>query len=368
MDWDTADWAVVGSGVVLVVAIAILLWWLLRTPEGATQYGANPDPAHITNEMWWLWQQLQALEPSSKLGGVFAAKPGYHNTRGNLPSYDYSVCDDPPDQDGPPDKAAAIDWTFPDAQGGDYDRIARYTVRLLDSAQDPDDPRLNGWREFYGNADDDSYVEGWDIRYGCAATSDSSHLWHIHLSECRDQTTSQKNKEALLSVLKGESVSQWRGSTGMESAVLLNCPYDKARQDLLYVGPTGEVWHRWFTGGINTLWTGGGTSENLGGRVAPGTLMATWHSDQGSIDIAGLGEPDGKGPPGAGQLWGMNLTKAGKRSGWGTFEKCYGAYPGVASAPPTTTYSNKRDRQAMLAIVLALVVVSVAVLVVALNI
>jgi hypothetical protein len=174
-------------------------------------YGANPNPAYITDAMWGLWQGLLALEPDTQLGGIYAAKAGYHNTRNNLPAADYSVSDNPPDRGGPGDKAAALDWTFPEAQSGNYTRIAKYTSRLLASAQDHADPRLDGWREFYGQADWDSYVEGWDCRYGYACTSDSSHLWHIHFSENRDQTTSKPNKDALLSVLKGEALEDWEG-------------------------------------------------------------------------------------------------------------------------------------------------------------
>lgn len=351
---------VVALGLVLVLLIAWLVWRFWRPKP--TTYSDNPDPSRITNEMWWLWNQLHALEPSSTLGGIYANKPGYHNARGNLPGNDYSVCDDPPDQGGPPDKAAAIDWTFPDAQAGDYSTIAVYTKRLIDSGKDPDDTRLNGWRECYGNADSDSYVEGYDFRYGCDATSDSSHLWHIHLSCNRDQVTSQKNMEALLSVLRGESVSQWMGGTGGEGAVILNCPYDKNRQDMFYVGPSGEVWHRWFTGGMATLWTGAGSFENLGGTVAAGTLSACWRSDQGSIDIMGLGTQDGNGPSGSGQFWGMNLARNGNRSGWGSFEKCYGSYPGEGTTPPPVTL--RRDRQAQLVILLALMVIVVALVVV----
>jgi len=166
--------------------------------------------------MWRLWESLQAMEPSSVLGGIYANKPGYHNARHNLPSHDYSVCDDPPDQEGLGDKACGLDWTFPEAQSGDYSRISRYTKRLLSSAQDMDDPRLNGWREFYGQADTDSHVEGWDCRYGHAASSDSSHLWHLHFSENRDQSTSQDNKHALLSVLRGETVEEWSGEVSAE--------------------------------------------------------------------------------------------------------------------------------------------------------
>lgn len=361
MDWTAADWVVAGAGLCLVLAVVLLLWWLWSRPKPTT-YAANPNPARITNEMWWLWEQMLALEPSSKLGGIYANKPGYHNARGNLPSWDYSVCDNPPDQGGPPDKAAAIDWTFVDAQAGNYSTISKYTKRLINSGKDPNDPRLNGWREVYGQADSDNYVEGYDFRYQCDVTSDSSHLWHIHLSENRDQTTSQKNKEALLSVLKGESVDQWLGGKGGEGGVLLNCPYDSKRQDFFYVTTTGEVWHQWFTGGMNTLWNGKASSENLGGKVAPGTLTATWKADKNSMDIAALGDQDGKGPPGAGQFWGMNLSKTGTRSGWGSFEKCYGGYPGNGSQ--VATYDTKRERQAMLMILLALVVIVVAAVVV----
>jgi hypothetical protein len=177
---------------------------------------ANPNPSRVTDAMWRLWESLQAMEPTSALGGIYANKPGYHNARRNLPSYDYSVCDQPPDGGGPGDKAAALDWTFPEAQSGDYGRISRYTKRLLSSAQDMDDPRLDGWREFYGQADTDSYVEGWDCRYGHAASSDSSHLWHIHLSVNRDQTTSQANTDALLSVLRGETTDEWSGEVSAD--------------------------------------------------------------------------------------------------------------------------------------------------------
>ena len=282
--------------------------------------------------MWWLWQQLYALEPSTKLGGTFASKPGYHNYRNALPAWDYSVTDRPPDDGGPGDMCAAIDWTFPDAQAGRYDTIARYTKRLLASARDLDDPRLSGWREFYGNADDDAYVEGWDIRYGVAATSDSSHLWHIHLSECRDQSTSYDNKKALLSVLTGQTVQQWLRATMGDGAVILNCPYDDQRLDIFYVAPDGDVAHRWYPdGGMNALWTGDGKSENLGGVIVPGTLSAAWDPAGKLINMIGLGAPDDDAAPaGAGQYWGFTLTSSGVRSGWGSLSSVYGQLPAAS--------------------------------------
>lgn len=168
--------------------------------------GANPNPGRITDALWYLWEQLHELEPSSQLGGIYADKPGYHNTRAANSSSNYSVVDDE-DRGGPSDKAAAIDWTFPEAHAGDYTRIAKYSKRLRESGQDPDDHRLDGWREFFGQADTDTGVEGWDFRYVEPSTSDSSHLWHIHLSCDRDKVASFDNMDALLSVLRGDDMS-----------------------------------------------------------------------------------------------------------------------------------------------------------------
>lgn len=178
----------------------------------------NPNPQRITAAGWWFMEQLLALEPGTANGGIYANKSGYHNTRtSNNRQWpgNYSVVDKA-DRGGPPDKAAAYDWTFRDAQAQRYDTIMKYTQRLLKSAKDMDDPRLNGWREFYGQADRDRQVEGWDTRYLRPATSDPSHLWHLHFSESRNQVESYDNKQAMLSVLRGETVAQWRGEDDVE--------------------------------------------------------------------------------------------------------------------------------------------------------
>jgi hypothetical protein len=329
-------WTGIITGLVVLLLVLLLLGWHERrrrrpqtAPMGAP--GANPNPANISDAMWWFWQQLFALEPTSQLSGIYANKAGYHNARSNLPPYDYSVCDQPPDGGGPSSNAAAIDWTFPEAQRGDYSRISKYTSRLLASAQDPGDPRLDGWREFYGQSDTDSYVEGWDIRYNQSRTSDSSHLWHIHLSENRDQTESYDNKKAALSVLRGDTVAQWLGSSQLttrgDGAVLLYNPIDPDRLDLFWVGPENEVWHRWCFNGLTDLWNGGGGTENLGGRIVVGTLTAAWIPDGTGISIAGLGMPDIPGPAGCGQYWAYQAGVDGTKSGWGSCDGIYGRYP-----------------------------------------
>lgn len=118
-----------------------------------------------------------------------------------------------------------------------------------------------------------------------------------------------------------------------DSAVLLNCPDEPERLDLLYVGAGGAVWHRWYpAGGMNALWTGAGQVECLGGRIVVGTLTAQWAPDASCINVAGLGEPDidGQPPPGCGQYWGYVIGRGGIKSGWGSIPDVYGAYPSGA--------------------------------------
>jgi hypothetical protein len=323
-------WRLTVGAVACLLAIAVIVyaWWASRRP---TPYG---KPSHTTDAMWWLMQQLLAEAPGSQCGGTYANKPGYHNQRNALPGSDYSVCDRPPDDGGPGDVCAALDWTFPDAQRGDYTTISRYTRRLIDSGKDPDDPRCNGWRECYGNADTDTYVEGYDFRYSCAVSSDPSHLWHIHLSESRSEASSYNNKKALLSVIRGETVQQWYASqqppTPVGGVMLLNDPRDPKRTDLFYVGADDEVWHSWWTtGGMNAMWDGDGRHESLGGRIQPGTLSAVWTPDGNALYITGLGTPDPDDPdmpPGCGPYYGFVLQRTGARSGWGSLDHVYGAY------------------------------------------
>lgn len=258
---------------------------------------------HESSASVWLMQQLLALQPGTEDSGMYVDKPGYHNTRaGNSPD-DPSVVH-PEDRGGPDDLAAAYDWTFTDAKNGRYGTIARYSSRLLASGMDPNDQRLDGWREFFGQTDNDSQVEGWDFRHHRAATSDDTHLWHIHLSEDRDKVTSYDNKVALLSVLKGETVNQWRSTQLLTStsggglvhtmrgrdgswtgfgnvkaatgAVLT--PVDTAsamvagEQHALVAGNDGELWHA--IRRVDGPWTVFGNVEDFAGEIGTITRVA----------------------------------------------------------------------------------------------
>lgn len=173
--------------------------------------------SHVTDAEWWLWLRLKELEPSSRLGGIYANKSGFHNTGNNNEKYwpgNYSIRDDR-NRRGPwwRDYASAIDWTFPDAQAGNYATIAKYTKRLFVSAQNPDDPRLDLILfEFYGQDDNDLHVEGYNEFREEFVTSGLSHLWHIHASLWRDACGDFWAMWALLTVLIGWTVEQWRAS------------------------------------------------------------------------------------------------------------------------------------------------------------
>lgn len=180
----------------------------------------NPDPTKITDAMWWLAGMLLVLEPGTQIAGVYANKRGYHNTRAaNETTWpgDYSIRDSE-DRRGPSDKAAAIDWTFPEAFSGDFSRMARYGVRLK-AAWDTRDPRVSGWREALGQTDTDGPPEGLDFRHHSTRVPDDTHRWHWHFSEDRDKVFSYPNKAALLSVLSGEPLADWQARGGADMAV-----------------------------------------------------------------------------------------------------------------------------------------------------
>jgi hypothetical protein len=167
----------------------------------------NPDPVHITDAMWMMWTERP--DSTWKLGGIYANKKCYHNTvNANIANWPGAYCVILPlDLKGLLNKARAIDYTMSDA------KMVVYTRRLKNSALDPDDPRLNAMREFYGTTDNKTvYGLIKDTTTGAwrRSSSDLSHLWHIHISIftlfCDDWTA----LEPILSVLSGETLAEWR--------------------------------------------------------------------------------------------------------------------------------------------------------------
>ena len=173
----------------------------------------NPAPNFIAGATWSFWLAFNKEFPTAKLGGIYNDKRGYHNTRNrNKQKWpgDYSIRLDA-DNLGPPDRAAGVDLTLSDTL------MRTLTNRLRSSALHPDDNRLKYLREFIGTRDSKSVycrIAGDSRGLGQGRgeddfSRDSTHLWHIHLSILRAYINDPKAYEAILSVLKGETLKQW---------------------------------------------------------------------------------------------------------------------------------------------------------------
>lgn len=178
---------------------------------------ANPNPGRISGPLWDLWVWFKQLEPGAQLGGIYAAKGGYHDARADVWPSDYSVAEVAADRSGPAEKASAIDLTMSAAA------MRLYTGRL-DAAAKRRDERL--WiggvpvlREFIGTRDSERvycYVLTGGRARGLPADAsedwsrDSSHLWHLHLSIIRKWAASADAMDRLFSVLGNEPITAWR--------------------------------------------------------------------------------------------------------------------------------------------------------------
>lgn len=192
-------------------------------PKGAapdfTLPKPNPNPAVMTDALWWLVCMREELEPASQNGGTYANKPGHHNIGNNLPmpgkhsdsSITYSY-----DREGAwwRTKTAAHDWTFPDAQRGDFTTINRYTRRLINSMKDPNDTRPDHVYAYtLGQLDGDRVVEGYNERTDAAETSaDESHNWHRHDSFRRNIVGSFDAMWKALTIDMGWTFAEWQRS------------------------------------------------------------------------------------------------------------------------------------------------------------
>lgn len=208
---------------------------------------SSPNPARITDAWWWFMGELLYLSPGSINSGIYGLKAGYHSSRADNQRYwpgNYSIRA-AADLDGPNDKAAAGDWTFPDAQAGRYATIVKFMDRV-EAAFHARDKRLAGWREVLGQADADGYAEGFDFDGWYTRTPDSTHLWHIHFSEHRRFAGDYRNKRAMLSILYGQPYADWlREEASM--AVIDQADWDAAKwriegvaagRDAVQNGPT----------------------------------------------------------------------------------------------------------------------------------
>lgn len=187
----------------------------------------NPNPARITTATWRLWEESARVIGDVQLGGIHAAKPGYHDTRAANAAGDYSVVK-AADKRGPSDKAAAIDITYPEAHSGRYARIQRDTKRLMDAAKARDSRAYrNGvpvFREVIGNVG--GAAKAYDLYSRSMSQRDDSHLWHIHISVTRQFVGEWNVLKGIVSILGGRGsdlIGLRKGDSGQEVEALQSC-------------------------------------------------------------------------------------------------------------------------------------------------
>lgn len=127
-----------------------------------------------------LYERIRLSHPHHHiaLGGILGDAShsyGYHLARAVLPPTDYSV-QLPDDKLGSPWAASAIDLTPDDQQV-----LITLTTRMARAVARGDLRVFSVVREFYGTVDGQK-VFGYDLAERRPATSDTSHLWHLHIS------------------------------------------------------------------------------------------------------------------------------------------------------------------------------------------
>jgi hypothetical protein len=128
---------------------------------------------------------------------------GYHRSRAWLlnsiycTNRLYSVVETEGNRSGGDDDwLAATDFTLPDS-------ILLPMCRRLDAAVRAG--RLEKITEWYGNVDGDTRVDGYNNIKDRVATSDSSHLWHLHLSF--DRGRAGEDHTDLYDILTGDDMT-----------------------------------------------------------------------------------------------------------------------------------------------------------------
>ncbi|WP_051110402.1 peptidoglycan-binding domain-containing protein [Longispora albida] len=144
------------------------------------------------------WENAIASAEFSGIVGdrAHARTGGYHISREDQPGWNYSV-QLPEDKRGASNWASAVDMSMNAAD------MRLVTSRLLASAKDPHDPRLDPVREFFGTLDGRT-VTGWDCYHGRPSSSDTSHLWHVHVSFLRQHADNAAALAAVLDVILGK--------------------------------------------------------------------------------------------------------------------------------------------------------------------
>lgn len=164
-------------------------WWRRET--------IPPALAELRMRLLNYWK----LSPSAiGIKGDYRHLRGYHRSREWIKNSQYctnrsySVSETPGNRTGGDSRwICAMDITLP------HDLLLP-VCRRLDSAVRAG--KLEKITEWYGNLNGDQRVDGYDNIRNVVATSDSSHLWHLHTSYDRGKVNT--NHDDVYSILTGE--------------------------------------------------------------------------------------------------------------------------------------------------------------------
>lgn len=154
------------------------------------------------------WEKLYASAAISGIIGdkAHAARGGYHISIQDQPTTNYSVIradDKAPPGDWPRNMASAVDMTMSTAD------IKKCHVRLREAwknrANDSRMKYINAWNGWDGEGDAGRY----DVVTGTVSTATDDHKWHIHLEIRRRYVNSRAAMDAILSILRGETLKQF---------------------------------------------------------------------------------------------------------------------------------------------------------------
>lgn len=190
-----------------------------------------------------LGQRLQREYPTAKFSGIVgdsAHNYGYHRSLSEVGPGDYSAKLSLDTKGVNRSYASALDIGLSAAE------MKRVTARLRDAALDPGDTAMEYVREFYGTLDGrtvyglihDGRTTGWR-----GSTSDSSHLWHVHISFFRSFANDPDAMEAVRRVFTGEETeltakSVWNTDNTLSTAAM-EYPADYVKQNPGWMASTG---------------------------------------------------------------------------------------------------------------------------------
>lgn len=100
--------------------------------------------------------------------------------------------------------------------------------------------RLEEVREFYGNVDGDQVVDGWDNVRNRKASSDSSHLWHWHLSIDRRHCADRALMERILAIVLGDTVEDDDMALSAEGKQAVREAWTEGAYDAFHAMLTGK--------------------------------------------------------------------------------------------------------------------------------